>query len=107
MALNLFALGKKNSPPPPNLTSDISHLSSTPTPRPKQSVQSNQSVQDIIAPSAIEVDFSHIKIYDVYIRTLFVTGYPRYVSANWLSPLINFNGRWGDDVLNRLVGLDR
>ncbi|KKT86522.1 MAG: Type IV secretory pathway VirB4 protein-like protein [Candidatus Collierbacteria bacterium GW2011_GWA2_44_99] len=91
MALNLFALGKKNSPPPPNLTSDISHLSSTPTPRPKQSVQSNQSVQDIIAPSAIEVDFSHIKIDDVYIRTLFVTGYPRYVSANWLSPLINFN----------------
>lgn len=51
----------------------------------------NTSTQDIIAPSAIEVDFSHIKIDDVYIRTLFVTGYPRYVSANWLAPLINFN----------------
>jgi conjugal transfer ATP-binding protein TraC len=49
------------------------------------------AVQDIIAPSSIEVDFSHLKIDDVYLRTLFITGYPRYVSANWLSPLINFN----------------
>lgn len=49
------------------------------------------SVQDTIAPPAIEIDFSDIKIGDNFIRTLFVVGYPRYVSANWLSPLINFN----------------
>ncbi|MBI2325780.1 ATP-binding protein [Candidatus Collierbacteria bacterium] len=49
------------------------------------------NVQDTIAPPAIEVDFSHLKIGDTYLRTLFVVGYPRYVSANWLSPLINFN----------------
>ncbi len=48
-------------------------------------------VQNIIAPPALEVDFSHLKIGDRYIRTLFVVGYPRYVSANWLAPLINFN----------------
>ena len=49
------------------------------------------SVQDIIAPSAIEVDFDDVKINNRYTRTLFVAGYPRYVSANWLSPLINFD----------------
>ena len=49
------------------------------------------TIQDILAPSAIEVDFSHIKVGDTYFRTLFAAGYPRYVSANWLSPLINFS----------------
>jgi type IV secretory pathway VirB4 component len=49
------------------------------------------SVQDIIAPGAIEVDFDHLKIGNKYFRTLFVAGYPRFVTANWLSPLINFD----------------
>lgn len=48
------------------------------------------SIKDIIAPPAIEVDFDYLKIGEVYFRTLFVIGYPRYVGANWLSPLINF-----------------
>jgi len=49
------------------------------------------SIQDIIAPPSIEVDFSNLKIGQVYYRTLFVAGYPRFVDANWLSPLINFD----------------
>ena len=49
------------------------------------------NVQNTIAPPALEVDFSHLKIGDTYVRTLFAVGYPRYVSDNWLSPLINFN----------------
>lgn len=49
------------------------------------------SVKDVIAPPAIEVDFSHLKIGPTYFRTLFVAGYPRFVSANWLAPLINFD----------------
>lgn len=48
-------------------------------------------VQDVIAPPAIEIDFDYIKIGDTYFRTLFVAGYPRFVGANWLSPLINFD----------------
>ena len=48
------------------------------------------TVKDIIAPGALEVDFNHIKIADTYFRTLFVSGYPRFVNANWLAPLINF-----------------
>ncbi len=48
-------------------------------------------VKDVIAPPAIEVDFDYIKIGDMFFRSLFVTGYPRFVGANWLSPLINFD----------------
>ncbi len=48
------------------------------------------SIADIIAPSFVEVDFKHIKIDDQYYRTLYVTGYPRYVSPNWLYGLITF-----------------
>ncbi|PIR61597.1 MAG: hypothetical protein COU66_02945 [Candidatus Pacebacteria bacterium CG10_big_fil_rev_8_21_14_0_10_44_11] len=48
------------------------------------------TIQDIIAPEAIEVDFTFQKINSTYTRTLFVAGYPRTVPANWLSPLINF-----------------
>jgi conjugal transfer ATP-binding protein TraC len=49
------------------------------------------SIQDVLAPPAIEIDFDHLKIGNTFFRTLFVSGYPRYVSANWLAPLINFD----------------
>jgi len=47
-------------------------------------------IKDLIAPPALEVDFDHLKIGNIYFRTLFVSGYPRFVGANWLAPLINF-----------------
>jgi len=47
-------------------------------------------IKDIIAPSALEVDFSHMRIGNSYYRTLFISGYPRFVGANWLAPIINF-----------------
>lgn len=49
------------------------------------------SIKDMIAPSFIETDFNHLKIDEKYYRTLFVTAYPRYVSANWLYSLITFD----------------
>ncbi|OGY24812.1 MAG: hypothetical protein A2Y57_01775 [Candidatus Woykebacteria bacterium RBG_13_40_7b] len=48
-------------------------------------------VKDVIAPAAIEVDFDYLKIGNQYYRTLYVTGYPRFVGANWLSSIINFD----------------
>jgi len=48
-------------------------------------------VKDVISPPAIEVDFDYVKIGGTYFRTLFVAGYPRFVGANWLAPLINFD----------------
>jgi len=46
---------------------------------------------DILAPSSIEIDFNHIKINDTFYRTIFVAGYPRFVSPGWLEAIINFN----------------
>jgi type IV secretory pathway VirB4 component len=47
-------------------------------------------VKDIIAPPAIEIDFNNMKIGNMYFRSFFSTGFPRWVGPNWLSPLINF-----------------
>lgn len=47
--------------------------------------------QDMIAPAEMQVDFNTLKMSETFYRTLFVGGYPRFVSANWLSPLINFD----------------
>lgn len=49
------------------------------------------SVKDLIAPSSVEVDFDFIKIGNIYYKTLFVSGYPRFVTANWLAPLLSFD----------------
>ena len=62
-----------------------------PPPGADQLAQGLVSVPDIIAPPAIEVAFNHLKIGNTIFRPLFVAGYPRFVSANWLAPLINFS----------------
>ncbi len=49
------------------------------------------SLVDAIAPSSIEVDFKFIRIGDSYHKTLFIVDYPRFVSASWLSPLVDFD----------------
>jgi len=49
------------------------------------------AIRDIIAPSYVEVDFNHIKVDAKFYRTIFVVGYPRYVSANWLNSLITYD----------------
>jgi conjugal transfer ATP-binding protein TraC len=46
---------------------------------------------DIIAPQEAEIDFNTLKIGDVYLRTIFVAGYPRFVAPGWLEPIINFD----------------
>ena len=66
-------------------------INAIPTQVSQQTAADITNIQNTIAPPAIEVDFSDLKVGDTYLRTLFVVGYPRYVSANWLSPLINFN----------------
>ena len=84
MPFNLFEILKKKAPP--------SIGSSTPSPEtPAEQLGKGMiNVRDIIAPSAIEIDFNHIKVGTHYYRTLFISGYPRFVGANWLAPVINF-----------------
>ena len=54
-------------------------------------IKKSINIVDLISPKTIEVDFNHIKINDTYYRTIFVSGYPRFVSPGWLEPIINFN----------------
>lgn len=49
------------------------------------------SVADLIAPSSVEIDFRSIRIGERFFRTLFIVDYPRFVSPNWLLPLIDFD----------------
>lgn len=56
-----------------------------------QKKESTQNVADLIAPSSIETDFSYIRVGNRFCQTLFINGYPRYVSSNWLQPLIDFD----------------
>lgn len=42
-----------------------------------------------LAPSALQVTANYIQLGDKFARTLFIATYPRYLNANWLSPIIN------------------
>lgn len=47
------------------------------------------SIHDIIAPQAVKVEPSYMKLGDLYVRTLFVVTYPRYLSIGWFAPIMN------------------
>ncbi len=53
--------------------------------------QNQLSVQDIIAPSEVEVDFNDLRINNSYFRTYFASAYPRFVEPNWLEPIVSFD----------------
>src|SRR5205085_4491510 len=56
-----------------------------------QFAKGTTSIADIIAPSSIETDFNYIRVGEKFYKTVFVVGYPRFASINWLQPLIDFN----------------
>ena len=85
MQLNIFTMFGKNK----KQATEGSTAPGEKTP-PQILAEGMLNVRDIVAPSAIEVDFNNIKIGNMYYRTMFVSGYPRFVGANWLSPIINF-----------------
>jgi type IV secretory pathway VirB4 component len=47
------------------------------------------SLTDIVAPPALKIESKYIQLGSQFIRTIFVFNYPRYLSTNWLSPIIN------------------
>ena len=58
---------------------------------PEQLQEGNTSIRDVIAPSAFVVTPYHLQIGSLYVKTLFVFTYPRYIETNWLSPIINYD----------------
>ena len=48
-------------------------------------------LQDVIAPSALKVDPKSLNLGDKIARTFFIISYPRFLSDNWFSPIINLD----------------
>ncbi len=48
-------------------------------------------LKDIIAPSALEVSPKGLIMGESFVRSFFVISYPRYLTDNWLSPIINLD----------------
>ena len=48
-------------------------------------------LQDVIAPSALKIESKSISLGDKIARTFFIISYPRFLSDNWFSPIINLD----------------
>ncbi|MDY0302266.1 MAG: ATP-binding protein [Candidatus Moranbacteria bacterium] len=46
-------------------------------------------VKDLIAPAAFRVTPSYLEIGETFSKTIFVMAFPRFLSVNWFSPVIN------------------
>jgi len=49
------------------------------------------SVRDLISPAALEVNPNHLKLGELFVRTIFVFEYPRYIAVGWFAPIINMD----------------
>lgn len=48
-------------------------------------------LQDIIAPGALKISSKQLSLGDKIARTYFVISYPRYLTEDWFSPVINLD----------------
>ncbi|OGZ60057.1 MAG: conjugal transfer protein TraC [Candidatus Spechtbacteria bacterium RIFCSPLOWO2_12_FULL_38_22] len=46
---------------------------------------------NVLAPPVVEIEADFIKLGGVFVRTLFISSYPRFLSQNWISPIINLD----------------
>src|SRR3989344_3176115 len=53
--------------------------------------QGASNLLDIIAPAGFNIQANYLQLGNYFVRTLFVYTYPRYLQANWLSPIINYD----------------
>ena len=51
----------------------------------------NLELEDVIAPSALKVESKAINLGDKIARTFFIISYPRFLTDNWFSPIINLD----------------
>lgn len=49
------------------------------------------SVRDLISPASLKAEANHLVLGNKFVRTIFVIGYPRYISVGWFAPIINLN----------------
>ncbi|MBI3963768.1 MAG: DUF87 domain-containing protein, partial [Candidatus Kerfeldbacteria bacterium] len=57
----------------------------------KQYYEGVVSVRDLISPSGLRVQTSFVELGDLFVRTIFVVTYPRYIAVGWFAPVVNMN----------------
>ncbi len=60
-------------------------------------------LQDVIAPSAFQVNSNYLRIGSKVARVLFVMSYPRFLSSEWFSPVINLDKVFDVSIFIHLV----
>ncbi len=78
MALFDFLKTKKDSPVSPILPEQVYKVA-------------EMQLKDIIAPSALGVQPKSLSLGTSVVRSYFVISYPRFLTDNWLSPIINLD----------------
>lgn len=59
---------------------------------PKAVTESSElELRDILAPSALKVSAKEINLGEKVVRSFFVISYPRFLSEDWFSPIINMD----------------
>ncbi len=48
-------------------------------------------LQDIIAPSALKIESKSLNLGEKIVRSFFIISYPRFLTDNWFSPIINLD----------------
>ncbi|MFZ3015476.1 MAG: DUF87 domain-containing protein [Minisyncoccia bacterium] len=48
-------------------------------------------LQDVVAPSALKIEPKSINLGDKIARTFFIISYPKFLTDNWFSPIINLD----------------
>lgn len=76
--MGLFGSNKKQEKTLPVLPSEVHEWAT-------------MELADKIAPSAIEITPKSMRIGDKTVRTFFVISYPRYLTDNWFTPIINLD----------------
>ena len=83
--------------PAPGARADVSRVEKTALPSDellraeKVYREGTVSIRDFIAPSSLRVQSDHLELGGMFIRTLFVVTYPRYISVGWFEPIIDMS----------------
>jgi len=51
-------------------------------------MEENQLIDEILAPSAVNVSSNYIQVGDRFSRTIFISNYPRFLNSGWFSNVI-------------------
>ena len=84
----LDSLLKKNTGKPNKKEVDASMLAVLPE---EIYESAKMELQDIIAPSALRIEPKSLNLGDKIARTFFIISYPRFLTDNWFSPIINLD----------------